>query len=126
MVNLNTMTWVVAIIGSSISSFFLGIWSERAKTERKINHIKKQILILSNSDALEYEKLVHLCATYQLSLDKLSDSDIPEIRELRDNFEPIRILIKNLSLGFLERYKFRRKVNSTKKQIIKDAENNEY
>lgn len=123
MINPRTLAWLIALIGTNVVSFFTGIFTERARTERKIKKIREQILILSNRSALiedRYNKLLYSCALYSLCLEKANNADKEKIRELVQEFEPIFNLIKEAKVPIWERIKIRLSIKRAKKDILKE------
>lgn len=123
MINPRTLAWLIALIGTNVVSFFTGIFTERARTERKIKKIREQILILSNRSTLiedRYNKLLYACALYSLCLEKANNADKEKIRELVQEFEPIFNLIKEAKVPIWERIKIRLLIKRAKKDILKE------
>lgn len=90
--------WIIGILIAAVSGavgFLFGRWSERARTERKLLKIKGKILFLSNKSTKynnNLKKLIYLCLTYEMILEKASKSKKEEVRVLQkknDSFSSI-------------------------------------
>lgn len=115
------IAWIVVSFGAG---FFVGMFTERARTERKLNKIKEQIIILSNRSASiedRHQKLLYACAMYELVLNKVSKSEKEDVRKLVEEFKPIsRFLREEANTSFLERIKIKFQIENAKKDLIKE------
>jgi len=105
---------------TNLASYFYGVRSERARTERKMAELRKQILALSNkSSKMEnrYKKLLYACAIYELVLFEAAQSQNPEVRRLIFEFAPISDMLREGGSGWIVRLMIRFQVKSSKRKI---------
>ena len=115
--------WIIGILIAAVAGtagFLFGRWSERARTERKLYRIKKKVFDLSNKSAKlnsNLKKLIFLCSTYEMILEKASKSEKKEVRSLQEKYWSLSSILREFGVKDSQIQLIKTKINKERHNL---------